>query len=611
MASGALAQLNMNDVFDEGKDLIIQQSLGSFGSSLGSQVPVLIDHKSAYSTVRYLSGKAFAPKSTPAVANALRASRDGTAMLPPGDYAFPVDVFCMRANAESPNGYQYHIAPLHGSAADIITVLNARAPSSGIAHGVLQVLEWNIQGGVPYAGMAAPERAAIDKVIPEFRSRFNGKSSADLAKQYATLARSIPGMPALEQALQRIGPIGNAMSNINTLQHQLAAHPQEFDQLSRVLVPLGAAAGSPAQSTTASRATPWSRYSDQVYVRFITSGNFATPGTYQVRVTGPHAAPVPFSNIVADSGSDKVQSLTIALRTPVGSKPLPPPPPYIISVTVSKVPDIPDSRTTVGVAEPVVLTFSAGEANWSLESNGGTAADKLDDGHLTIEHGTTTRYVAATTNHTETVKAEGAGGKKASITFTVIAPTGVKQVVDPRNPLIHHYNKPDVGFWAQTYIEPANVSFQWVGIREGDVCPTAAGVYLPEIHGGHQPAVSPAQVGLVVAGLGSLVDGHDQNWSGDPTSPYAFTLGNMAYAPGFLNFHIPWYYSLPSGKQEHKFAYADAHFELGPDGRSMVAYKAGSAHVTATVQDDTVGMMNPVGASGTPKEPAPAPLVCP
>lgn len=261
IASRAPAQLNMNDLLDEGKDLIIQQSLGSFGSSLGSQVPVLIDHKSAYPTVRYLSGKAFAPKSAPAVANALRASRDGTAMLPPGDYAFPVDVFCMRANAESPNGYQYHIAPLHGSAADIITVLNARAPSYGIAHGVLQVLEWNIQGGVPYAGMAAPERAAVDKVIPEFRSRFNGTSYADLAKQYATLARSIPGMPALEQALQRIGPIGNAMSNINTLQHQLAAHPQEFDQLSRVLVPLGAAAGSTTQSTAASRATPWSRYS--------------------------------------------------------------------------------------------------------------------------------------------------------------------------------------------------------------------------------------------------------------------------------------------------------------------------------------------------------------
>jgi hypothetical protein len=611
MASAAPAQTNMDDLLDEGKDLLIQQSLGSFGNSLGARVPVLIDHQAAYPTVSALPGNAFAPKPAPSIASALRASRDGTAPLPPGDYAFPVDVFCMRANAESPFGYQYRIAPLRGSAADIITALNARAPSYPIAHGVLQVLHWNIQAGVPYAGMAAPERAAVDKLIPEFRSRFAGTSYGSIATEYANVARSIPGMPALEQALQRIGPIGNAMSNLNTLQKQLAAHPQEYQQLSRVLVPLGAAAGSTTLSTAASRATPWSRYSDQVYARFVTSGNFTTPGTYEVRVLGGRAAPVPFSNIVADSGTDRVQSLTIAVRAPApGSKPAPPPPPQpkIISNTLVSVPGIPNSRTTVGVAEPVALTFTGGQANWSLDSHSLNPVEKLDEGHLTFEHGSATTYVAATDKRTETVTAEGAHGTKATITFNVIAPTDLRQVVDPTNPLIHTFDLPNIGFWAQTYIQPENVSFQFVRVREGDVCATATGVYIPPdgILTGHQPAVSPTRIIAVVPGLGSLVYDHDQVYSGIPVN-YPIPFGHPTYVPGVKNWHIPWFYSLPSGQREHRFAFADARFELEPDGSTLTASKA-HASVTTTVLSDTVGKLNPESGSG----PSDAkPLLCP
>ncbi len=608
MSSGAQAQTNMNDLFDEGRDLLIQQSLGSFGASVGAHVPVLIDHASAYPTVGSLPGARFTPKAAPAIASALRASRDGTVLLPPGDYAFAVDVFCMRANAESPNGYQYHLAPLRGSAADIITVLDARAPSSTIAHGVLQVLHWNIQAGVPYAGMAAPERAAVDKLIPEFRGRFTGTSFGSVASQYANLAKNIPDMPALEQALRRIGPIGNAMSNLDVLQRQLAAHPQEFEQLSRVLVPLGSAGGATMPSTAASRATPWSRYSDQVYARFVTSGNFTTPGTFQVRVVGHHAAPVPFSNIVADSGTDRVQSLTIAVRAPMrGAKPLPVPPPppvAIISRTVAQVPGIPDSRTTIGVAEPVELTFTGGQANWSLDSHSLNSVEKLDEGHLTVQHGSETTYVAATDARVETITAQGARGT-ATLTFNVIAPTGVTQVVDPRKPLMHTFDQVNVGFWAQTYITPDNVSFQYVAVREGDVCPTATGVYIPPdgmLHG-HQPGQNPGPIVAVVAGLGSLVDGHDQDYSGNPID-YQIPFGHPHYAPGVLNYHIPWFYSLPSGAREHRFAFVDAHFELEPDGSTLTASKAG-AKVETTVLHLTVGMDGVGGSSSTP------PMSCP
>jgi len=186
--SGARAQRDLKDVIDEGMDLLIQQSLGSFGHTVGAQLPIIVDHTASYPTVKSLPGKPFASKGSPSLVRALRASKDGTALLPPGDYAFAVDVFCMRANAESPDGYQYRIAPLRGSAADIITALNARAPAYAIGHGVLQVLSWNIQAGVPYAGMAANERGAVDKVIPEFRNRMKGAASGRVSSTYAHLA---------------------------------------------------------------------------------------------------------------------------------------------------------------------------------------------------------------------------------------------------------------------------------------------------------------------------------------------------------------------------------------------------------------------------------------
>jgi hypothetical protein len=72
----------------------------------------------------------------------------------------------MRATSGSPNAHRYLVAPLHGSAADIITALNSRIPSYSVDHHLLQVLSWDIQAGMAYSAMQPDQRAAVDGSSP-------------------------------------------------------------------------------------------------------------------------------------------------------------------------------------------------------------------------------------------------------------------------------------------------------------------------------------------------------------------------------------------------------------------------------------------------------------
>lgn len=323
-------------------------------------------------------------------------------------------------------------------------------------------------------------------------------------------------------------------------------------------------------------------------------------------LAGP-AAPVPFTNVVADPGTDAVQPLTQAVRTSgpapaLAPRPKATPEPKIVSETYATVPGTVRSRTTVGVGEPVKLEFTGGQANWEIDSHSLNSVEKLDEGHLTSYHGSFPTYLAASEARTETITAEGADHVKATITFNVIAPTGVRQVVDPQMPLIHTFDRPDIGFWAETYLEPDSVSFQYLKVREGDVCPWATGVFVPlgeAILYGHGPNPIPVPVIAVVQGLGSLVKGHDSIYSGlQENRGFNFPGGHPVYAPGFLNYHIPWYYVLASGGSERRFAVVDQLVQLDADGNTLTASKAG-ARVSTTVLQFSVGLESLGGTNST------------
>jgi hypothetical protein len=175
---------------------------------------------------------------------------------------------------------------------------------------------------------------------------------------------------------------------MQNIRRQLAQPPATFVQLARSLVPELA----PGSAPNPSGATPWSRYSDRVFVRFVTTGNYATPGTYQVRVLPPSSQAragsmfARFASFAADSDAYDVAVLASA-PAPLTPSPSPSPSPSIVSETVATVPTNRE-RTTVDVGEAVLLTYTGGTANWDVSISNG-------DGRIEPKSGKTVRYYAA------------------------------------------------------------------------------------------------------------------------------------------------------------------------------------------------------------------------
>jgi hypothetical protein len=588
-SNASVAQFPFPNPLGNAQDIAVRAALSEFGKFVGDQLPIVLSPSDAYPTAD-LPGAPFAPRTAPNILSSLRASTDGTVALPPGDYAFNVDVFCMKASAHSPSGHRYLVAPLHGAAADIFRALNSRAPSYGINHFALQVLSWDVQGGLAYDAMQPAQRAIVDKVIPDFRSRLQGDVLTRIQAQFDQVTSKVPGMPSFDDALSRIGPAGQAVLQMQTLRQEMAQPPPTFAQLAQELVPV-----FPLEAGGAGP-TPWSVYSDRVFVRFVTSGNFATPGTYQVRVLpaqlvssaaliglgSPQApAPVPFANIVNNPGTSSVQPLT---QGPQGGGPGPGPSPApspsptpsasITSQTFATEP-ADRSRSTIGVGEPVKLTFSGADAHWTISGGAG----KLDS-----TTGKVVDYTASITKATETITAvDTKTSATATITFDVIRPSGLlfERVPgtgnDPEPDYYHHKDWPDIGFAAAVYLQPDTVSFQYISVREHDADYSATGYYAWENGQSHDPTKDPEDVTSLVPGKGWLLEHHDSIWSGRKQGP--------AFTPGHESVVIPWEYTAAGNGQAGPFTYfaqvvQDCTFEN--DGKTLTATK-GAATITLSI----------------------------
>lgn len=584
-STASVAQLPFPNPFGNARDVAVRAALSEFGKTVGDQLPIVLSPSDAFPTAE-LPGLPFVPRAAPNITASLRASTDGTVELPPGDYAFTVDVFCMKAHAGSPSAHRYLVAPLHGSAADIFRALNSRAPSYHLDHHALQVLSWDVQAGLAYSSMRPAQRAIVDRVIPDFRSRLEGDVYTRIRGQYDQVAAKVPGMPSFDDALSRIGPTGQAVLELQTLREQMAQPPPTFEELARELIPI-----IPLEPG-GSGPTPWSRYSDRVYVRFVTAGNYATPGTYQVRVLPAQlvgsiqllglgspggGAPVPFSNIVNNPGTPSVQPLTQGPQ-PGGSghnpapSPSPTPTATITSQTFATVPAA-RSRLTVGVGEPVKLTFSGADANWTM--SGG-------EGKLDSTTGKVVDYTASITRATETITAvDTKTHATATISFDVIRPSGLlfERVpgTAPEPDFYHHQGWPDIGFAAKVYLQPDTVSFEYISVRERDAFYSATGYYSWENGLSHDPSKEPESVTSLVLGKGWLLANDDSIWSGRKDGP--------AFIPGHETVVIPWEYTAEGNGEAGPFYYfaqvvQDCKFE---SDRSTLTASKGTANIALSI----------------------------
>jgi len=235
--------------------------------------------------------------------------------LKPGDYNIPVDLFCMKQRASSPSGHRYLLAPLKGKMAEVITALNARAVGTGIPRQSLQVLSWNIQGGMKYEEMSSENRQMVDRLLPDYKRRLSRSLLEEIEITYNQLA-GVAGLPSLNSALGRLGDVGKTINSFRQVRSDLIRHGDDYSSLARLFITPG---NSNARGGSAN--TPWSKISDRIYGRMVTEGNVSSPGEIQLRVLPTSTSPVEINitSLVAEPQNSNIQPLTASPKPPTNT----------------------------------------------------------------------------------------------------------------------------------------------------------------------------------------------------------------------------------------------------------------------------------------------------
>jgi hypothetical protein len=320
----------------------------ALAQSLGEEAPIVSSADATYPTVEQLPGASF--NTAQAIVNGRKVTLDssGTALLTVGDYLVPVDVFCMKHNASSPNGQRYLLAPLKGKFAEVIAALNSRSSGKGFNHSQLQILSWNLQAGMKYDDMTPENQAIVDRLIPDHKGKLTKNFLETIESTYNRLAPLAPGMPSsMNSALDRLGDVGRTFGQVRRVQSQLRQYGNDYSALSRLLTTTDRGDGFQAGGETN---TPWSKINDRLYGRLVTENNYSGPARLQLRVLSntnqssnqssnqspiivasselsanlfpgaiaatPEAVPVNVGQIVADPQTPSIQPLTVSPQPP-------------------------------------------------------------------------------------------------------------------------------------------------------------------------------------------------------------------------------------------------------------------------------------------------------
>ncbi|MDI6757480.1 MAG: hypothetical protein QME32_05600 [Endomicrobiia bacterium] len=209
--------------------------------------------------------------------------RTGVVSIPPGIYDFPVEGFCLRAGAYSPNkGDGYLAAPLKGSRAAVISaVLSGSSKHPEVSQQAVQTLLWAVESGVRYTALKGDARIAADAILSKEHKNNLGQSFWDAVP--AALQNLIT-----DEALKRLpSDMNNLLVTYRTLKTRIESG-STYSELERLAVLFNApvsVGGSVAAGT-------WSAIPGGYYARVFPSGY--TSARFQVYVP-PNASPVNFS----------------------------------------------------------------------------------------------------------------------------------------------------------------------------------------------------------------------------------------------------------------------------------------------------------------------------
>lgn len=221
------------------------------------------------------------------------------------------------------------------------------------------------------------------------------------------------------------------------------------------------------------------------------------------------------------------------------------------------------ARVRMAVGERVRVTYSKGAAEWT----------QAGDGELSSTSGVTVTYTAPKVAGSVTLTATGSGCS-ATITFTIVAPTGVRMVKKFTSAarVQHTVNMPDVGMFTNIFLTPNDVNFHRVKWIELEINFSATGVYLCNRPGGngHFPNANPLGMTTHVQDrVGTAAAAFDHIYSGHCGSAWA------APQTGTMLYPIPWRWRVGDAGAFHSLTTVNQRFNVDAVG-VCTGTKAGS-----------------------------------
>jgi hypothetical protein len=239
------------------------------------------------------------------------------------------------------------------------------------------------------------------------------------------------------------------------------------------------------------------------------------------------------------------------------------------------------ARTRIGVGEEVDIMIDSGRATWAI-SGAGT---------LTPSSGTVKQvsFTAGDTAGTVTITATK-GSCKCSITFTVVAPDSWTMV--PANPgtVKHVHGHPSAGFLGIMCVQPADVNFYAIQVRELDCKSTAFGSFNPShnnvYHGNYPPPDRASEwisMGAHNDDDGTHSNGRDHIYSGWP--PPSAVGTRPPFRAGIFDWSITWQWKVGDHGAIHNFSSQLQESEITADGKCKTS--KGGFSVEANWDDPT------------------------
>jgi hypothetical protein len=236
----------------------------------------------------------------------------------------------------------------------------------------------------------------------------------------------------------------------------------------------------------------------------------------------------------------------------------------VTSQTVATVPSN-RARTRLGVGESTLLTYSLGAATWTM------SPPDPEGGSLSSTSGASVTYTAPDRATSVTITATG-GGCTKTITLTIVEPSSIRMERRPGTRGNHTINTASVGFIADIYVLPADVSFEHCSYLESEVDAVGTGCFqqfYANNHVGHHPNTSPIPIGPPVSDTsGSKVNGFDK------------IAASGSKCNGGWTWSIPWLFRVGGGTDK-QFTTVDQVVAITAAGAADISKAGASNHANS------------------------------